>query len=76
MTPEDELLKACDQALYDCKKANDSKSDVIKNQSELLLEQEKQISELRSDSTAWYKSPIVWFILGILTLAVGQGISK
>lgn len=76
LSPEDIILKACDEALYDCKKANDSKSTVIKTQSELLLEQEKQITELRASDTAWYKSPILWFILGVLVFAAGQGISK
>lgn len=75
-SPEDDLLKACDQALYDCKKANDTKSDVIKSQTELMLEQEKQLTELRESESSWYKSPIFWFVLGVLTFAVGQGIAK
>lgn len=73
---EEDLLRACDQALYDCKTANESKAVVIRNQSDLLLLQEKQITELRESENAWYKSPIVWFILGILTMALGEGLSK
>lgn len=73
-SPEEQLIQACDTALNDCKKANDSKSEVIKGQQELLLTQEKQISDLREADKSIFKSTLLWFFLGILTMGVAQAI--
>lgn len=76
LSDEEELLKACDEALEACKVANEVKNKIIGKQSDLILEQEKQLDNLRNENNSFFKSPILWYVLGAITMALGIGIAK
>ena len=70
-----QLLKGwqlCNVAYNDCKRLVGTKSALIAKQQELLKEQAKQLNT----DTGLFRSPVFWFIMGVVTFGVATKLVK
>lgn len=68
------LLGACDKAEKDCEKLAKTKDAKIQKQGEIMLAQDKEISELKADRDNILKNPILWAVIGI-AIGVAGGVA-
>lgn len=66
----DQVLNACDKALEDQLKLNHDKQRIIEAQDKLTETQRLKIDELKSENSSIFKSPYLWFGLGVLTTVI------
>jgi hypothetical protein len=67
-------LQACDTALTDCDTANKSKQAVIDQQSLVLQQQDKVITDYEKANKSILNSPILWFFVGAAVSGVAVGV--
>lgn len=73
---QEEMLKSCDESLEACKKAKDSQLQVNNQLKDINHEQAEEIQRLTEEQGSFFKSPIVWFVLGALTTSLTIAVIK
>lgn len=68
-TPKNEcnkLIGLCDITIDKYKKAAEAKDSAIADLDAKVKEQQKLNDEIKSSADAWYKSPILWGVVGLI----------